>query len=135
MEKALKTAIRRFLSVLPIVAGVLLLIELVNPFLMPLYPRIFSGSVWLDPLFAAVAGSISFGIPVIAYLVGESVLKAGVPLMAVIAFVMAWTTVGVPMLPLEISFLGRRFALVRNAVNFVLAIALAIIASLILSFV
>jgi hypothetical protein len=38
---------------------------------------------------------------------------------------MAWVTVGLAQLPAEISALGSRFALVRNAISFALSIAIA----------
>lgn len=48
-------------------------------------------------------------------------------LLAVTAFIMAWTTVGVAMLPLEATFLGKRFAVLRNVINFVFAILIAVL--------
>lgn len=53
-------------------------------------------------------------------------------LLTVTAFIMSWTTVGLAMLPLEASFLGKRFALVRNTTNFFLAIVVAVLTVFIL---
>ena len=44
-------------------------------------------------------------------------LEGGVSLLAVTAFILTWVTVGVAMLPLEAKFLGKRFAVARNAVR------------------
>ncbi|MBT3312741.1 MAG: hypothetical protein HN379_12190, partial [Desulfobacteraceae bacterium] len=51
----------------------------------------------------------------------------GVSLLAVTAFIMAWTTVGLAMLPLEATFFGKRFAIIRNTINFFFAIIIAIL--------
>ncbi len=107
--------------------GILLLIGLLNTGWQGYYERIFTGNVFLDPLIGALTGSVSFGIPIVSYVVGGELLEQGVSLLAVTAFIMAWATVGVAMLPLEAKFLGWRFALVRNAVNFVFAIVIAIL--------
>jgi len=40
---------------------------------------------------------------------------------------MTWTTVGSAMLPLEASFLGKKFAFIRNGINFVFAIIVSIL--------
>jgi len=74
-----------------------------------------------------LAGSISFGIPVTSYIIGGELLKEGVSLLAVTAFILAWSTVGIAMLPLEISFLGKKFAIIRNVINFIFAIVIAVL--------
>ena len=110
-----------------IMAGVLMFISFFNPFLEKYYPQIFTGNFLIDPIIGAIAGSIAFGIPITAYITGGELLKAGVSLLAVTAFILAWTTVGVAILPLEIKFLGKKFALWRNGVTFVLSIIIAIL--------
>ena len=59
--------------------------------------------------------------------VGGELLKQGVSLIAITAFILAWTTVGVFMLPLEAKFLGKRFAITRNIINFIFAIIIAVL--------
>lgn len=110
-----------------IMAGVLLFISFFNPLLQEFYPKIFTGNFLLDPIIGALAGSIAFGIPITAYITGGELLTAGVSLLAVTAFILAWTTVGVAMLPLEIKFLGKKFAIWRNVVTFILSIIIAIL--------
>lgn len=112
---------------MPILLGVLLLINLASPLLQAGYSKLFTGNMLLDPLLGAAAGSISFGIPITSYIVGGELLKQGVSLVAVTAFIIAWTTVGVVMLPLEASMLGKRFAISRNLVNFIFSIVIATI--------
>ena len=115
------------------IIGVLLLINLLNPLLQRFYGNIFTGNYFFDPLLGALAGSISFGIPITSYIAGGELLDAGVSLLAVTAFIMAWTTVGFAMLPLEIMYLGKKFSLTRNSLNFIFAIIIAIMTIFILS--
>ncbi len=117
---------------LPMICGILLLLSILNPVFETYYPRIFTGNFFIDPIIGALAGSVAFGIPITSYIAGGELLKDGVSLLAVTAFILAWTTVGVAMLPIEMKFLGRRFALLRNAINFVNAIVIAIIVILVL---
>ncbi len=116
-----------FKTVLPMLCGMLLLINLLNPLLESHYAEWFTGHYLHDTVIGALAGSISFGIPVTSYIVGGELLDKGVSLMAVTAFILTWTTVGVAMLPLEAAFLGKRFALLRNLLNFIFALLLAVL--------
>ena len=129
LKESIKKTLQIFETILPMMVGILLLINLLNIFLRDYYTTVFTGNVLIDPLIGAIAGSLSFGIPITSYIVGGELLLAGVSLLAVTAFIMAWTTVGVAMLPLEASFLGKRFALVRNSVNFIFSIIIGILVS------
>ncbi len=129
LKESIKKTLQIFETILPMMVGILLLINLLNIFLRDYYTAVFTGNVLIDPLIGAIAGSLSFGIPITSYIVGGELLLAGVSLLAVTAFIMAWTTVGVAMLPLEASFLGKRFALVRNSVNFIFSIIIGILVS------
>lgn len=131
---ALRKTLTLFQTVLPMLFGMLLLINMLNPLLESHYAQWFTGHYLHDTLIGAMAGSISFGIPVTSYIVGGELLDKGVSLMAVTAFILAWTTVGVAMMPLEAAFLGKRFALVRNVLNFVFALLLAVLTVFTLGF-
>lgn len=133
VKPALEKTKNNFKMSLPIMAGVLMMVSLINPVLGKFYSQIFTGNYFFDPLIGAIGGSISFGIPITAYVAGGELLESGVSLLAVTAFVLAWTTVGVAMLPLEIKFFGKRFAVWRNAINFVGSIMIAILTILTLS--
>jgi len=127
MKEIFLKSLKNILVSVPIILGILMLINLINPFLSVYYSIIFTNNFFLDPLIGAIAGSISFGIPITAYITGGELLKDGVSLLAVTAFVMAWTTVGVVMFPLESKFLGRKFALSRNSINFLFALIIPIL--------
>ena len=134
MKTAVLKTLVMFRYVLPILIGILLLISLLNPLLQGYYKTWFTGNYLIDPVIGAAAGSISFGIPITSYIAGGELLHSGVSLVAVTAFIMAWTTVGVAMLPLESSSLGTRFSILRNIINFFLALAVAVCTDLTLGF-
>jgi len=90
------------------------------------FSRVFTGG-FLDPVIGAGIGSIAAGNPITSYILGGELMKHGVSLEAVTAFLVAWVTVGLVQLPAEGVMLGRRFAVVRNLVSFVLAIAVGVL--------
>jgi len=126
MKQAFFKTTQVFKTVVPMLTGVLLLVSLLHQFFKNNYQYWFSGNLILDPLIGAIAGSISFGMPVTSYVAGGELLHAGVSLLAVTAFIMSWTTVGLIMIPLEASTLGIRFAVVRNILNFIFSLLVAI---------
>jgi uncharacterized membrane protein YraQ (UPF0718 family) len=116
----------------PILVGILLLIGLINT-LVPkeFFSRIFTGNRALDPLIGALFGSIAAGSPLTSYVIGGELLKSGISLVAVLAFIVSWVTVGTVQLPAESMMLGKRFALTRNAICLVFAIVVAVLTVLI----
>jgi len=103
-------------------------VSLVNSFVpQELFTRVFTGNAILDPFIGAVFGSAAAGNPITSYVIGGELLGNGVSLLAVVAFIVAWVTVGVVQLPAESMMLGRRFALTRNAISFVLAVVIALL--------
>ncbi len=125
MLVALKKTGKALVQTLPILAGILMLISLVLANVPKAwYARLFTGTAF-DPVIGAAAGSIAAGNPLTSYIIGGELLRRGVSLLAVIAFLLAWVTVGVIQFPAEAMFLGRRFAITRNASAFGLAILIA----------
>lgn len=122
-----KNSYRTLKSSLPIMAGVLLMVGFFSTFINGYYEKIFTNNNILDPLFGNIAGSISFGMPITSYIIGGELLGKGVSLLAVTAFIMSWATVGVAMLPLEAKFLGKKFAIIRNSINFIFSMIIAIL--------
>lgn len=127
MKTAFLKTINLIRNVLPILCGILLLVSLLQQFFQDHYQDWFTGNYFFDPFIGAGAGAISFGIPITSYITGGELLHSGVSLVAVTAFIMTWTTVGLFMIPLETKFLGKRFAVARNLINFVFAILVAVV--------
>lgn len=134
VAQAIRSTVNQFANLLPIIAGVVLLVGLFNAFVSKdLLSSIFSGNTALDTLWGACFGSFLAGNPVNSYVIGGELLKYDVSLYAVTAFIISWVTVGLVQLPAEIAALGRRFALLRNALCFVSAIPIAILTVAILN--
>jgi len=127
METVMRT-IKSFLSILPRLLAVILLLGLFKEFVpMKTIASFFTGNVLRDTFLGSMFGSISAGNPINSYIIGGELLKHGISLFAVTAFITAWVTVGIIQLPLEISVLGSRFSIMRNVLclflSFIVAIA------------
>jgi len=59
--------------------------------------------------------------------IGGELKNQGVSMVAVLAFILSWVTVGVVQLPAESLMLGKKFAIIRNFVSFLMAILIAIL--------
>lgn len=126
-ESARKT-LNSFKTSIPILVGVLLLISLVITAIpKEFYAALFAGNVVVDSLAGALFGSIAAGNPMNSYILGGELLKQGISLFAITAFIVAWVTVGVVQFPAESLMLGKRFATVRNLVSFGLCIVIALL--------
>lgn len=135
-SNALKRSVNQFAAMLPILAGVVLLIGLFNA-LVPkeILASLFSGNAILDTLWGACFGSILAGNPVNSYIIGGELLRQGVSLFAVTALIITWVTVGLVQLPAEMAALGRRFAILRNAICFIFSLPIALITVAVLNIV
>jgi len=127
---------KQLANLLPIFVGVILLIGLFNSFISKeLLTSIFSGNTLPDILWGAGFGSILAGNPINSYVIGGELIEHGVSLFAVTAFIIAWVTVGLVQLPAEMAALGKKFALTRNVLCFVLSMAISIFTVLTYNFI
>ncbi len=125
---ALSNTIKQFVNMLPMLAGVVLLLGLFNALISKdSLATVFSGNSLLDTLLGAGFGSIFAGSPVNSYIIGEELLDYDVSLYAVTALIYAWVTVGLIQLPAEAVALGRKFAFWRNGFSLIMAIPVAIL--------
>lgn len=119
-------AARTFVNLLPIIIGMLLLTSLaVTLFPERITADLFGGNDALDTLIGTSIGSVAAGHPLASYLLGGEFLKGGVSLIAVTAFIVSWVTVGIVQLPAEALMLGMRFAIYRNVICYLSAVAVA----------
>ncbi|OYT54427.1 MAG: hypothetical protein B6U72_02585 [Candidatus Altiarchaeales archaeon ex4484_2] len=126
-KKAFNKTLKAVVNMIPVLLGVMLLISLVLT-LVPMgsYAGLFTGNLVSDSLVGALFGSIAVGNPIISYILGGELLKQGISLIAITAFIVAWATVGVVQLPAESMFLGTKYALARNLLAFISSILVAI---------
>lgn len=92
-----------------------------------LYSTIFTGNILIDPFIGSLIGSIAAGNPITSYIIGGELIKQGVSLFAVTAFLLSWVTVGIISLPAEMDILGKKFALTRNIICFIVSFLVAIL--------
>ncbi len=132
-KEAIRKAAKALWAAIPMILGILMLISLFNT-LVPVssYRLLFRGTV-LDPVIGALLGSVVAGNPVTSYIISGDLLKQGISLITVTAFLIAWVTVGIVQLPAEMEFLGKKFALTRNLSAFLLSIIVAILTVVIMS--
>jgi uncharacterized membrane protein YraQ (UPF0718 family) len=131
-KRAFRGLLNNLKMSVPILLGVLLLIGLITT-LVPkaFFSRVFTGNRVLDPLIGAVFGSAAAGSPLTSYVIGGELLNNGISLVAVLAFIVSWVTVGAVQLPAESMMLGRSFALLRNGISLIMAVVIAVLTVLI----
>jgi uncharacterized membrane protein YraQ (UPF0718 family) len=134
LYKPVRKALNGIIEILPILMGVLLLVSIVTVMVpKSFYAALFNGNLFRDSLTGSLLGSLLAGNPVTAYILGSGFLQNGVSIIAVTAFIAAWTTVGVVQLPAEAMILGKKFAFSRNISAFILSILVAISTFLIMA--
>jgi uncharacterized membrane protein YraQ (UPF0718 family) len=127
MKEASIKAARGLWKAFPLILGTMLLVGLLTT-LVPreAYATVFGTNALLDILVGSAAGSVAAGNAATSYIIGGELQGSGVGLLAVTAFITAWVTVGVVQLPAESAILGKRFALARNALSFLLSFIVAL---------
>jgi len=126
--KELKKASIGMLGMLPMILGIVGLVGLFQGFVTrEMLGSLFGGNPVADTLIGLFAGAIAVGQAMISYILGGELLGQGVSLYAVSAFILAWVTLGVVQLPMEIEVFGGRFVLYRNILAIISTLAVAII--------
>jgi len=111
--KALNNILPQFITVLVIISIVLSLFDEV------LMTRILGeDSSFFSTLGAAVIGSITLIPGFIAFPVASELLSSGAGILPVAAFISTLMMVGIVTLPMEIQYLGKRAAFIRNIMAF-----------------
>lgn len=78
-------------------------------------------------LSGAGVGAIAAGPPPAAFPIAATLLKGGAWMPAVGAFIVSWILVGIASLPFEAKMFGWRFALLRNGLSFLAAMAIGLV--------
>ncbi len=115
-----------FLGNVPNIIAIVFLSGLVVQFLpVGRLTAFLGGGLLADGLVGAAIGSVSTGNPLVSYILAGEFLEQGMGLVAITALLVCWVTVGSVQLPAEIQSFGPCFALVRNGLAFVSALAIA----------
>jgi len=117
-----------FKQILPVIIGIIMLISLsVVAIPKSFYLKVFTENKFIDSLLGALFGSIAAGSPITSYILGGELLKQGISLIAVTAFILAWVSVGIIQLPAESYMLGKKFAITRNAFSFIRSLVVSVL--------
>lgn len=132
--KSIKTAKHMFLKLSKDVLAVLALVGL----LLALIPDNVIASLlgnsnrFISTISASVLGAVTIIPGVIAFPLAKALEENGAHLSALAAFITTLTMVGIATFPIEVKHFGRRFALIRNSLSFILAVSIALIMGIIL---
>lgn len=116
-----------FLNILILVS---LIIYAVPPEIIQEYLGAKSGSLGLA--IAALVGSIALIPGFISYPIAAMLIKQGASYTVVATFMTTLMMVGIVTLPLEIKYFGKKVAILRNVLNFFIAIIIGLLVGLIL---
>ncbi len=124
---ALKKSWKAFENILPQFLAVILLASLLLAVLQPQTVSALIGrrSGWLGVTLSAVVGAVTLIPGFVAFPMAALLLQGGAGSMQIGAFVSTLMMVGVITLPLEIRYLGRKLAVLRNAAAFLFSFLVA----------
>ena len=133
-KQSVKVAVKEFFRILPPVLIIIIFIGLLLGFVPPaeISKVIGEQSGFGGVLLIALLGAILHMPAFISFPLAGSLLKSGASISAVAAFITTLTMVGTATLPLEVKELGKKIALLRNGISFIIAIVIALIMGVIL---
>ena len=133
-KKSLKVASKIFIGMLPTVLIIIVIIGLINGFVSPDQISAFIGkqSGIIGVIIIGLVGAVMHIPSIISFPLAASLLEKGASISAVAAFITTLTMIGTITLPLEIKILGKKIALLRNGISFIIAIIIALIMGAIL---
>jgi len=132
--KSLKIAGKSFIRMFPMVFIIIIIIGLLLGFVPPDQISKFVGeqSGMTGVLIVGAAGAVLHIPALLSFPLASSLLEEGASVSAVAAFITTLTMIGTITLPLEIKELGKKMAILRNGISFVIAIIIALIMGVIL---
>ncbi len=126
LATAFKKATMGFVTLLPMIVAVVVLVAVFQVYVTPdMLSKFFGHGEGLDILDGTIIGAISSGNGAISYVVADGLKAQGVSDYALIAFIMAWTTLSFTHLPAEASVFGVRFTAYRNILTFLCTLIIA----------
>ncbi len=133
-KKALLISLKSFIRIIPNMLVIVILIGL----MLGLIPKseiskiVGEQSGFKGIIITAITGSILQIPSLISFPLAASLLQQGATITIVAVFITTLTMIGVVMLPLEIRELGKKMALLRNILSFLIAILIGIIMGVLL---
>jgi len=132
---SLKRAWKMFINVLPQFVTILLLIGLLLAAIKPetIQRIIGAESGFLGMLLTSLLGSIVIVPVLIAFPIAADLLQSGAGVVQIAVFISTLTMVGFQTLPIEIKYLGKKTAWLRNVLSYLFAFITAFIIGVILT--
>lgn len=126
---ALKKAWRSFENILPQFLSILLIVGFMLTVLTPeqISSLIGDKTGWIGVMIAAVIGSVTLIPGFVAFPLAATLLHSGAGVMQVAVFISTLMMVGIVTLPLEISFFGKKAALIRNGMALLFSLSVAFV--------
>ena len=133
-KQALTVALRSSFRIFPIVLIIIILIGLLLGFVpqSQIAKIVGDQAGFRGVLIVALLGMFLHIPSLISFPLAASLLKSGASVTSVAVFITTLTMIGMITLPLEIKELGKKMALLRNGISFVIAIIIGIIIGTIL---
>lgn len=127
-RRALKISTKSLINLVPRILGMVVLVGLVLALVPPdMLTKLFRlHGIGGFMLVSAIGSIITMPAPIAFPLVG-SLFKLGAAPATLAAFVTTLTMVGIITAPMEISYFGTRFTLIRQTLSFVTAIIIGLL--------
>lgn len=124
-----------FISVLPQFVAILLLIGLLLAIVTPeMIQRVIGAeSGFFGMLITSLLGAVTLVPALIAFPVAAELLNNGAGITQIAVFISTLTMVGFITLPMEIKYLGKKVAVLRNILAYLFAFATAFIIGAVLA--
>lgn len=124
---ALKRAWKMFINVLPQFVSILLLVGLLLTITTSDTIQLVIGaeSGFAGMLITSLLGAIAFVPVLVAFPLAAELLQNGAGITQIVVFLSTLTMVGLVTLPIEIKYLGKKAAILRNVLTFLFAFAVA----------
>ena len=128
-RQAMVVAIQSFIRIFPTVLTIIILIGLLLGFVpQSEISRLVGKKAGFEGiLIIALLGAVLHIPSLISFPLAASLLKGGASVTSVAVFITTLTMIGMVTLPLEIKELGKKMALLRNGISFLIAIVIGLI--------
>ena len=125
-KKVFINAILNFASLGPMIVAVIGLVAIFQTYVSAdMLSQFFGHGVIFDIFDGTFIGAISSGNGAIGYVIADGLKHHGVSSYALIAFILAWTTLSFTHLPAEASVFGIKFTAYRNILTFLSTLLIA----------
>lgn len=132
---SLKKSWKMFMRVLPQFTCILFVVGILLTIVTPDTIRqvIGSESGFVGMIITSMLGAVVLVPALIAFPIAADLLRSGAGIMQIAVFISTLTMVGFATIPVEMKYLGRKAAVLRNALAFLFAFATSIVIGVILS--